>query len=104
MQYILSRGRPEVAEELLAKLKGRFLMLSLDKHGSHVVENFLRTYDEEKYSSRIIEELISGDPERSLILFQDQWGNYVAQTAKKVAKVSRSIPYIHFSVFSPLKF
>ncbi|KAG2704109.1 hypothetical protein I3760_06G169200 [Carya illinoinensis] len=86
VQYILSRGRPEVAEELLAKLKGRFLMLSLDKHGSHVVENFLRTYDEEKYSSRIIEELISGDPERSLILFQDQWGNYVAQTAKKVAK------------------
>lgn len=80
-------------------------MLSMNKHGSHVVEKLLREYEEEKYSSRIIEELISGDPERSLNFFQDQWGNYVAQTAKKVAKVSRSIPYIqYFSVFSPLKF
>ncbi|KAF5444323.1 hypothetical protein F2P56_036809 [Juglans regia] len=86
VQYVLSMGRPEVAEELLANLKGRFLMLSMNKHGSHVVEKFLRGYEEEKYSSRIIEELISGDPERSLNLFQDRWGNYVAQTAKKVAK------------------
>lgn len=75
-------------------------MLSMHMHGSHVVERFLLEYEEEKYSSRIIEELIS-IPELSLNLFQDQWGNYVAQTAKKVAKVCRSIPYIHLFVLFP---
>lgn len=88
MQHVIELRMPRVAEAIHAQLEGRFLSLSMDKHGSHVVQKCLIEFGEQ-LSARIIRELTS-IPERFLSFLQDQWGNYVAQTAKAVSKVRRS--------------
>ncbi|KAG6652552.1 putative pumilio homolog 8, chloroplastic [Carya illinoinensis] len=86
VQHVIELRMPRVAEAIHAQLEGRFLSLSMDKHGSHVVQKCLIEFGEQ-LSARIIRELTS-IPERFLSFLQDQWGNYVAQTAKAVSKGS----------------
>ncbi|XP_018827523.2 putative pumilio homolog 8, chloroplastic [Juglans regia] len=87
VQHVIGQRMPLAAEAIHAQLEGRFLSLSMNKHGSHVVQKCLIEFGEQ-LSARIIRELTSIDPERFLSFLQDQWGNYVAQTAKAVSKGS----------------
>lgn len=84
MQYVLGLRIPRVTKDILNRLSGNFTQLSMSKYGSNVVEKCLKESQDEE-ASRIVQEL-SSDPQW-LMVIQNPFGNYVAQSALEVSKV-----------------
>lgn len=87
MQYIIGLKIPRVTADILGQLQGYFVNLSMNKHGSNVVEKSLKEAGEE-HASVIINEMINS-PE-FLNVLQNPYGNYVAQSALAASKVTPS--------------
>ncbi|KAK4405185.1 putative pumilio10 [Sesamum angolense] len=83
VQYIVGLKIPHVAAKLVAKLAGNYVLLSINKYGSNVVEKCLRELDHH-LSLPIVEEIINSP--YFLMVLQDPYGNYVAQSALKICK------------------
>ncbi|KAL0376069.1 UNVERIFIED_CONTAM: Pumilio9 [Sesamum calycinum] len=83
VQYIVGLKMPHVAAKLVAKLAGNYVLLSINKYGSNVVEKCLRELDHH-LSLPIVEEIINSP--YFLMVLQDPYGNYVAQSALKICK------------------
>lgn len=90
MQYLLfGLRKPSITGKILAQFEGKFVALSLNKFGSHVVQKCLQELGEECHN-RIIMELTCS-PNVFLNVAQDNFGNFIIQTALAVSKVSQSI-------------
>ncbi|KAM5549516.1 hypothetical protein ABKV19_000771 [Rosa sericea] len=85
VQYIIGLKIPRVTADILGQLQGYFVNLSMNKHGSNVVEKTLKEAGEE-HVNMIINEMINS-PE-FLNVLQNPYGNYVAQSALAVSKGS----------------
>ncbi|KAM5549514.1 pumilio [Rosa sericea] len=85
VQYIIGLKIPRVTADILGQLQGYFVNLSMNKHGSNVVEKTLKEAGEE-HANMIINEMINS-PE-FLNVLQNPYGNYVAQSALAVSKGS----------------
>lgn len=83
VQFLLGLKLPHVICKVLRQLQGNFIHLSMQKFSSNVVEKCLNESSEEELTW-IIKELF--ESQRSVMLLQDAYGNYVVQSALKVAK------------------
>lgn len=84
MQFILGLRLPQYTTDIIRQLQGNFVYLAMNKYGSNVVEKCLKESTDDQISEVINELVYSKD---FLMLLQDQYGNYVAQSAIGVAKV-----------------
>lgn len=84
VQNILGLKIAHVTSDILKQLRGSFVSLSMNKYGSNVVEKCLKESENEQ-GMQIVEEIISSP--NFLMLLQDQYGNYVAQSALAICKV-----------------
>ncbi|CAL5329353.1 unnamed protein product [Camellia sinensis] len=84
VQYMLGLRIPEVTAGILAQLVGSHVSLAMNKYGSNVVEKCLREAGEDQVS-RIIREIVSS--QNFLMVLQDPYGNYVAQSALAISKM-----------------
>lgn len=78
---------------MIAELRGKFAGLSMNKHGSNVVEDLLRCSNQDDVHA-IVKELMRST--NFLEVIQDPFGNYVVQRALKCTKVCISI-FLKFS-------
>lgn len=75
---------PRIRARVIAQLEGRFVSLSMNKYGSNVVEKCFKECPPEQ-AAQIIKELVTSP--NFVALLQDQYGNYVAQSALIISKV-----------------
>lgn len=87
MQHVIGLNIPRVTTDLLGQLQGCFVNLSMNKYGSNVVEKVLKEGGEEN-ANMIINEMMNSS--EFLNVLQDPYGNYVAQSALQVSKVTPS--------------
>nr|GLL23737.1 pumilio homolog 12-like [Ipomoea trifida] len=85
VQNIVGLKIAHVTSEILKQLQGSFVSLSMNKYGSNVVEKCLKESENEQ-AMQVVEEIISSP--NFLMLLQDQYGNYVAQSALAICKGS----------------
>ena len=85
MQYIIGLKIPRITADLVGQLQGYFVNLSMNKHGSNVVEKIMKETGEENANIIINEMMNSPD---FLNVLQNPYGNYVAQSALAVSKVT----------------
>ena len=85
IQSILNHDIGWATSKIVDELQGHFGYLSMQKCGSHVVENILRRAPQHK-RDQIIDELMN-DP-KLLHIMVDQFGNFVIQTALEHCKVN----------------
>ncbi|KAH7290752.1 hypothetical protein KP509_30G062000 [Ceratopteris richardii] len=98
VQYILGLGLPWVLAEVFSRLEGSFVHLSMQKFSSNVVEKCLNVgLDESKET--IMEEILSSSSFGQLL--QDQFGNYVIQSALKVTEVLQE--QLHRTIVDAIK-
>jgi hypothetical protein len=71
-------------EMMIKQLRGKFVRLSMSKHGSNVVEDLLR-FSNQNDVAVIVEEIMKSCDFLNVV--QDPFGNYVAQRALKCTKV-----------------
>lgn len=83
VQYVIESDTAAVSAKLLSQFKENFVMLSTQKFSSHVVEKCLQHIGDSR--SRIVRELLSVP--RFEQLLQDQYANYVIQSALLFTKV-----------------
>ena len=83
VQFVIELELPFVAQLIAVELKGQFVTLSKDVHSSNVVENLMKS--DPKVAQLIICEMIES-PYHLLEVLQDQYGNFVGQTALKVSE------------------
>ncbi|KAL7212816.1 hypothetical protein ACSBR2_015494 [Camellia fascicularis] len=86
MQFILAMMEPYVQHakaDIFAQLVGNYVSLSFNKYRSNVVEKCLKEAGEDQ-ATQIIKEIINSP--NFLMLVQDPYGNYVAQSAMMVSK------------------
>ncbi|KAL7243524.1 hypothetical protein ACSBR1_015842 [Camellia fascicularis] len=86
MQFILAMMEPYVQHAkayIFAQLAGNYVNLSFNKYRSNVVEKCLKEAGEDQ-AAQIIKEIINSP--NFLMLVQDPYGNYVAQSAMMVSK------------------
>ncbi|XP_022865463.1 pumilio homolog 12-like [Olea europaea var. sylvestris] len=93
VQYVLGLRIPRVTKDILNRLSGNFTQLSMSKYGSNVVEKCLKESPDEE-ASRIVQEL-SSDPQW-LMVIQNPFGNYVAQSALEVSKGAIRAEMVNF--------
>lgn len=91
MQNVLELENPFVAEAICSRLYGHYAELSLTKGGSHVVEKCLNSGG----LFYAVDELLSTRRFRKIA--QNQFGNYVIQTALKVTRVNIFLPLLKAS-------
>jgi len=84
VQYILDLKTAWSSTEVMARLEGNYAFLSMQKFSSNVVEKCLKLGVEEP-RSRLVRELMTS-PHLGQLL-QDQYANYVIQSALSVCKV-----------------
>ncbi|KAL6179486.1 hypothetical protein ACLB2K_051001 [Fragaria x ananassa] len=82
VQYVIELKIPAVMARVISQLKGHFVLLSMQKCSSHVVEKCLKHYEESR--AKVIQELLSVS--RFEQLLQDPYANYVIQSALSVTK------------------
>ncbi|KAL6180465.1 hypothetical protein ACLB2K_047128 [Fragaria x ananassa] len=87
VQHVIGLNIPRVTTDLLGQLQGSFVNLSMNKYGSNVVEKVLKEGGEEN-ANMIINEMMNSS--EFLNVLQDPYGNYVAQSALQVSKVTPS--------------
>ncbi|KAM7279629.1 hypothetical protein ACFE04_006763 [Oxalis oulophora] len=87
LQNVIDLHTPVFTKIICTRLKGHFARLSLQKAGSHVVERCIHSPGRDY----VLEEFVNS----SILtrLATDQHGNYVLQTALKVAKQAGSLFY-----------
>ncbi|CAK9187082.1 unnamed protein product [Ilex paraguariensis] len=95
VQYIIGMKIPHVTADILSQLKGNYFSLSLSKYGSNVVEKGLKESGEDQ-AMKIIDEIVSHP--NFLTVLQDQYGNYVAQSALAVSKGA-----IHYKLITTIQ-
>ncbi|CAK8573874.1 unnamed protein product [Lathyrus sativus] len=83
VQFIIKMNFPLVNKRMIAELCGKFIRLSMDKHGSNVVEDLLKCSDQDDVNA-IVRELMRNT--NFLKVIQDPYGNYVAKRAIKCTK------------------
>ncbi|XP_020099732.1 uncharacterized protein LOC109718121 [Ananas comosus] len=83
VQFVLEHGTPSSRRLILNSLRGHHVTLSMQKYASNVVEKCLVYGGPDNYGE-IVQELIR-NPRFSLIA-EDQYGNYVVQTALAESK------------------
>ncbi|KAI4383654.1 hypothetical protein MLD38_009463 [Melastoma candidum] len=83
VQYILDKNEARAAEDVITRLAGHFIDLSMQKYSSNVVESCLKLAEEE-HREYIVQELIQS-PRLDQVL-QDPYGNYVIQSAITTSK------------------
>lgn len=84
MQYILDLKTGWASSEVMARLEGNYAFLAMQKFSSNVVEKCLKLGVEE-HRARLVRELTASP--RLGQLLQDQYANYVIQSALSVCKV-----------------
>ncbi|CAJ1924500.1 unnamed protein product [Sphenostylis stenocarpa] len=84
--YVVKMKIPDINQEIMLKLQGRYAQLSMNKHASNVVEHLLE-FSEEKDAVIIIQELMQN--QNILCIMQDPYGNYVVQRALQNCKVTQ---------------
>lgn len=84
MQNVLSLRNRDVTARIVFSLRGQFVQLAKKTGGSHVVEKCMESSDFGIVS--VVQEILV-NPKASFRLAQDQFGNYVIQTALKKTKV-----------------
>ncbi|THG18038.1 hypothetical protein TEA_019432 [Camellia sinensis var. sinensis] len=90
VQFILAMKEPYVQHAKIVKfaqLGGNYVSLSFNKYSCNVVEKCLKEAGEDQ-AAQIIKEIINSP--NFLMLVQDPYGNYVAQSAVMVSKVHSS--------------
>ncbi|XP_022899284.1 pumilio homolog 12-like [Olea europaea var. sylvestris] len=92
VQYILCLKIPQVTEKTLEQLAGAYASLSMNKYGSNVVEKCLKE-SEEHQALKIVNEIIRSP--NFLMVLQDPYGNYVAQSALAISKGATRYAMIH---------
>lgn len=97
IQFVVNLGIEWATSKIVKELKGNFGYLSMQKCGSHVVENCLKQASELD-REMIIHELMA-DPKLPHIM-ADPFGNFVIQTALKECKVNVAM-HPHPNEFSP---
>ncbi|XP_050377748.1 pumilio homolog 12-like [Argentina anserina] len=85
VQFLIGLKVPRVTADILGQLQGYFVNLSMNKHGSPVVEKSMKEAGEEN-ANMIIHELMNSS--EFLNVLQNPYGNYVAQSALAVSKGS----------------
>jgi hypothetical protein len=88
VQYILDLKTAWSSTEVMVRLEGNYAFLAMQKFSSNVVEKCLKLGAEE-YRSRLVRELMTSP--RLGQLLQDQYANYVIQSALSVCKVCISL-------------
>ncbi|XP_028780582.1 pumilio homolog 12-like [Neltuma alba] len=78
VQYVIKLACPAINEEIVNRLRGHYVELSMDKYASNVVEDLLR-FSTQKNVVIIVQEITSSPS--FVYLLQDPFGNYVAQRA-----------------------
>ncbi|MCL7037527.1 hypothetical protein MKW94_023502, partial [Papaver nudicaule] len=84
VQYVVGQKIKEATRSLAKNLQGHFENLSTNKFSSHLVEKFLKESDDEFVIKFIIDELVNKS--NILMLLQDQYANFVIQSALDVAE------------------
>ncbi|KAK4762397.1 hypothetical protein SAY86_008165 [Trapa natans] len=104
VQYVL-RKIPEAIPDVLDRLEGHYVDLSMQKYSSNVIEKCIE-YASEERQRRIIWELITSPLFHQVM--QDPYGNYVIQVALKSSKgeikeamVEAIKPHVHVLRCSP---
>ncbi|KAI5401123.1 hypothetical protein KIW84_065821 [Lathyrus oleraceus] len=87
VQFVIKMKFPLVNKRMIAELRGKFAGLSMNKHGSNVVEDLLRCSNQDDVHA-IVKELMRST--NFLEVIQDPFGNYVVQRALKCTQKSRS--------------
>lgn len=82
VQYILDLGNDDVNSLIIGEFLGNIIILSQNKFSSNVIEKCLRISNQKMRSALLID---IGTPEIISTLLQDNFGNYVLQTALGVA-------------------
>jgi hypothetical protein len=82
LQHVLGLHDPVCTESICFLLRGKYVLLSSQKGGSHVVEKCLNS----PWMDYAIQDFINCD-DRLWQLARDRYGNYVIQTALKATKV-----------------
>jgi hypothetical protein len=85
VQYVLDLKTAWSSTEVMARLEGNYAFLSMQKFSSNVVEKCLKLGVEEP-RARLVRELMTSSHLGQLL--QDQYANYVIQSALSVCKVS----------------
>ncbi|MED6118394.1 hypothetical protein PIB30_002100 [Stylosanthes scabra] len=80
VQYLVKRNtvEPPVIEMIISQLDGCYVELSMNIHGSHVIEALFK-HSEPAYAAIIIMKLVKSP--KFVDVLQDPYGNYVAQRA-----------------------
>lgn len=86
VQYVIELRSSLASSYMLAKFKGHYVQLSVQKFSSHVVEKCLKHFEESR--SQIIREILSVSHFEQLM--QDPYANYVIQSALAVTKVLKT--------------
>ncbi len=94
VQYILDLKTAWSSTEVMVRLEGNYAFLSTQKFSSNVVEKCLKLGVEEP-RARLVRELMTS-PHLGQLL-QDQYANYVIQSALSVCKVSTPAVWKTFS-------
>ncbi|XP_027158037.1 putative pumilio homolog 8, chloroplastic [Coffea eugenioides] len=84
LQRVLGLKVDPVTQQICYSLRGQYVELAQRKSGSHVVEKCLES--SELGLSLVIKEIFNNDKTLRL-LARDQFGNYVIQTALRIAKL-----------------
>ncbi|CAL5358082.1 unnamed protein product [Camellia sinensis] len=105
VQFILAMKEPYVQHAKIVKfaqLGGNYVSLSFNKYSCNVVEKCLKEAGEDQ-AAQIIKEIINSP--NFLMLVQDPYGNYVAQSAVMVSKgcvrqtiltlIQKHYPFLH---------
>ncbi|GAB2267640.1 hypothetical protein Dimus_002621 [Dionaea muscipula] len=91
LQFIINMNMiPGVVAQILYQMKDQIVELSMDKHGSHVIESCIRNSEREDLDM-IVNNLTTS--RKFLELLQDPIGNYVIQTVIKETRIVKEISY-----------
>ncbi|KAL3621099.1 hypothetical protein CASFOL_036011 [Castilleja foliolosa] len=102
VQYILGLNDLNVTSDIMKQLSGCYVYLSTNKYASNVVEKILKQSEGDE-ALPIVEELIHSRD--FLMVLQDQFGNYVAQSALNASRgpvheemcrlINANYPFLH---------
>ena len=84
-------------KEIISSIKGKYLILSIQKYSSNVIERFINKSEEFLYNY-IME--ISKDDKSICLLMKNNYGNYVIQTALKASKNNKNIQNILINIIN----
>lgn len=86
VQYVLDLGQPEASQRIMTVLSGHYAELAVQKFSSNVVEKCLKLGGLDDARESIIREIMESPALPRLL--QDQYGNYVIQSALAVTSGS----------------